>query len=88
MSYLEKYYSSIEKKTEKVEESVKKLYQEALNAPVSKAKVKSVKKEIAYPPVGEEFNLKYIVENKPPKKIVIEYLKKRVDELMSDSDDD
>lgn len=88
MSYLEKYYSAVEKKTEKVEESVKQLYKEAINAPISKTKAKPVRKEVAYPPVGEEFNLKYIIENKPPKKVVIEYLKKRVDDLLSDSDDD
>jgi hypothetical protein len=86
MSYIEKYYASVEKKAGKVEDSVKDLYHEAMSAPVSKSK--PVKREIVYPPVGEEFNIKYIIQNKPPKKIVIEYLKKRVDELMSDSDDD
>lgn len=78
MSALEKLYPKIEKK-----EAVKEIYHE------SKVEVKNVKtkKEPLYPPTGEDFNYKYIIEHKPPKKVVIEYLKKRSDELV-DTDSD
>jgi hypothetical protein len=40
-----------------------------------------------YPPIsGDDLSLSYIKERKPPKKVVIEYLRNRVDELLEDSD--
>ncbi len=79
MSSLEKLYPKIEKK-----ETVKEIYHEFKAEPVKNVKHK---KEPLYPPTGEEFNYKYIIEHKPPKKVVIEYLKKRSDELV-DTDSD
>ena len=77
MSALEKLYPKIEKK--------ETIYTETSVETKPVKNVPKQRKEAMYPPVGEEFNYKYIIEHKPPKKVVIEYLKKRSDELV-DSD--
>jgi hypothetical protein len=80
MSALERLYPPVGKATP-VEESVKKIEATA------KAPERKMPKEIVYPPVGQEMNTKFIIENKPPKKVVIEYLRGKIADYESSDDE-
>lgn len=72
---------------EKLYPAVKKDGEEKIVANKPATSAKSKKSDDIYPPVsGEDLTIGYIKDKKPPKKVIIEYLRNRIEELAEDSD--
>lgn len=81
MSWLASYYPPLEKTTVVAVETVK------TSSKKEKPETFESKVITHYQPKGEELDLSYIIENKPPRKTIIEYLRNFVETLEnSDSD--
>lgn len=72
---------------EKLYPVAKKDVEEKIVANKPATSVKSKKSDDIYPPIsGEDLTIGYIKDKKPPKKVIIEYLRNKIEEIMEDSD--